>query len=85
MAFEVPVMHLDKILFGGAESRRKPPNIAPELTLTEGQNGTKKISVELNELRTPKDEESVEENGVHHPEQREPFIEQKWLFNMPNK
>ncbi|KAI6183960.1 hypothetical protein M3Y97_00544800 [Aphelenchoides bicaudatus] len=77
LAFEVPIMHLDKILFGGAESRRRPTNTSStEPTNAENQNGKKK-STDLAEFQSPANDESVEENGVRQTEQRKPLLEEK--------
>lgn len=69
LAFEIPVMNVDKILFGGSNSKRKPK---PINETTEGQNG-KKTSVELGHSQTPNNDE-IEENGIRVSEQQEPLM-----------
>lgn len=76
MAFEIPIMHLDKILFGGSDSRRRPTNTSTEPTNAEGQNGKKK-SADLAEFQSLTTEEPIEENGVRQTEQRKPLLEEK--------
>jgi hypothetical protein len=75
LSFEVPVMHLDKILFGGGDSRRRATNASSGTTNADGQNGTKKA--DLAEFQSPTSEELIEENGAHQPEQRKPLLEEK--------
>jgi hypothetical protein len=65
LAFEVPVMHLDKILFNGGGGKRRRPLRQVNTHL----NGDEKAPVE----DTRKGEE-IEENGVRLVEQREPLV-----------
>lgn len=75
LAFELPVMNLDKIIFGGAGgSKRKPRQTSAEPNNVEGSNGTKKKSIELGEFKNPND---IEENGVKMTEQQEPLMQEK--------
>jgi hypothetical protein len=73
LAFEVPVMNLDKILFGGGNSKRKPRQTS--LEVAESRNGTKK-ALELAEFYTHNGNE-LEEGGVKVAEQQEPMIDEK--------
>jgi hypothetical protein len=74
LAIEIPVMNLDKILFGGSGSKRRPRPVNAEPTNAEGQNGNKKKSVELGEF---KNNDELDENGVKMAEQREPLVSER--------